>query len=80
VVSSSPKDDTMPESIHLRIRMGDITIEQAIYSVLTMTLLSYGTSTLSSLPVTIQNGDKLSNWLARGMLPNNINGDVAFWL
>ncbi|MGB7340802.1 MAG: hypothetical protein WBC91_18030 [Phototrophicaceae bacterium] len=79
VVSSSP-DETMPESIHIRIRFGDLTIEQAIYSVLALTLLSYGTSQMPRLPITIQNGDKLAEWLGRGMLPNNVNGDIAFWL
>lgn len=80
VVSSSPDNDTMPKSVHIRIRSGDLSIEHAIYSALALTLLSYGTSQLPRLPITIQNGDKLAEWLGRGMLPNNINGDIAFWL
>ncbi len=80
VVSSSPGQDMMPETIHIRIRSGDLMIEQAIYAVLALTLLSYGTSEIPRLPVTIQNAEKLSNWLAKGMLPDNINGDICFWL
>ncbi|MGJ3241099.1 MAG: hypothetical protein ACFE0Q_20480 [Anaerolineae bacterium] len=80
VVSSSSQPDTMPEAIHLRIRQGDVTIEQTIYAVLALTLLNYGTSIIPRLPVTIQNAEQLAGWLARGMLPNNVNGDVAFWL
>lgn len=80
VVSSSPQGDSMPQSLHIRIRFGDLHIENAIYAVLALTLLNYGTSHIPRLPVTIQNADKLAEWLGKGMLPDNINHDVPFWL
>lgn len=80
IVSSSPDKDSMPETIHIRVRSGDLMVEQAIYAVLALTLLNYGTAQIPRLPVTIQNAEKLAGWLARGMLPDNINGDVCFWL
>ncbi|GAB5490706.1 MAG: hypothetical protein Phog2KO_09210 [Phototrophicaceae bacterium] len=80
IVSSSPKIAEMPQSIHIRIRFGELFIENAIYAVLALTLLNYGTSHIPRLPVTIQNADNIAEWLARGMLPNNINNDVPFWL
>lgn len=80
IVSSSPDKDSMPETIHIRVCSGDLMIEQAIYAVLALTLLNYGTAQIPRLPVTIQNAEKLAGWLAQGMLPDNINGDICFWL
>jgi len=80
VVSSRPDGDGMPENLHIRIRYGDITIEQAVYAVLALTLLNYSTTKFPRLPVTIRNAKKLAGWMGRGMLPDNINGDVPFWL
>ena len=37
-------------------------------------------SHIPRLPVTIQNADKLAEWLSKGMLPDNVNNDVPFWL
>lgn len=80
LVSSSSQADSMPQSLHIRVRYGGLYIEDAIYAVLALTLLNYGTSHIPRFPVTIQNADQLSEWLARGMLPSNVNNDVPFWL
>ena len=80
VISSSPQADNMPQSLHIRVRFGDLHIENAIYVLLALTLLNYGTSHIPRLPVTIQNADKLAEWLGKGMLPDNVNNDVPIWL
>ncbi|MEL6310621.1 MAG: hypothetical protein AAFQ52_20965, partial [Chloroflexota bacterium] len=80
VVSSSEAPDILPMPIHIHVPTDNVALDGAIYSVLAFTLLNYGTTRIPRLPVTIQNAEKISEWLARGMLPDNIKGDVPFWL
>jgi hypothetical protein len=80
VVSSIPSADSTPRPLQIRCPLGNLPIEQAVYSVLCWTLLHYGTLGTPKLPVSIQNSDNLAGWLGRGMLPDNSNGDVPFWL
>jgi hypothetical protein len=80
VISSIPSADSTPRPLQIRVPLGNLPIEQAVYSVLCWTLLHYGTLGTPKLPVSIQNADNLSDWLWRGMLPDNTNGDVPFWL
>lgn len=79
-VSSEPSPDSTARPLHIRTPLANLPIAQAVYSVLAWTLLHYGTLGTPKLPVTIQNADKLAGWLARGILPENIRGDVPFWL
>lgn len=79
-ISSIPSSDSTARPLYIRTPLANLSISQAVYSVLAWTLLHYGTLGTPKLPVTIQNTDKLAEWLARGILPENNNGDVPFWL
>ena len=74
-------DAPTPQPMHVCVQPDAyLTIEQALYSVLAWTLLHYSMGDLSRLPVTTLAGDELAAWLAAGMLPEAIVGDVPFWL
>jgi hypothetical protein len=81
LISSIPSADSTPRPLQIRLPLGNLPIEQAVYSVLCWTLLHYGTLGTPKMPVSIQNAENLTEWLRRGMLPDDAsNGDVPFWL
>jgi hypothetical protein len=57
-----------------------LTIEEALHSALVWTLLHYGAFAPRRLPVTVQFGDVIGQWLAKGALPEAKDGTVPFWL
>ncbi len=80
VISTSPGIERTAQPLHIRMERSDLTVEQAVYSVLAWTLLHYGSQGAAALPVTVQHAADLAEWLGRGMLPQNTQGDVPFWL
>lgn len=81
VMASMADTDAIPQPLHLRLppRAG-LAIEQAAYSVLAWTMLHYGSMGHPRLPVTIQHSDDIAYWFARGMLPEQLEGDIPFWI
>lgn len=55
-------------------------IENAIHSVLSLTLLHYGSVREPRLPVTIHYSDKIAELSLLGIKPKDLEGDVPFWL
>lgn len=55
-------------------------IEQALHSVLSMSILHYGSLRPPRLPVTIHYSDKIAYMALRGIKPNNLQGTVPYWL
>jgi argonaute-like protein implicated in RNA metabolism and viral defense len=80
LVSSLPpsKEDT-PHPLHIRTD-GSISIEDAIHSVLSLTLLNYGSLRPPRLPVTTHYSDRMSHMLLKGIRPKNLEGSNPFWL
>ncbi|MCB0035366.1 MAG: hypothetical protein KDE51_15145, partial [Anaerolineales bacterium] len=80
LVSSLPpfKDGNTPRPLH--IRADGLPIEQALHSVLSLTLLHYGSIREPRLPVTIHYSDKISGLALRGIKPKSLEGDKPFWL
>jgi hypothetical protein len=80
LVSSLPpsKEDT-PHPLHIRTD-GSILIEDAIHSVLALTLLHHGSLRPPRLPVTTHYSDRMSYMLLRGIRPKNLEGSNPFWL
>jgi len=80
VVSSSPQTPNATAQ-PLRIRSEPpFSIEQAIDSVLSLTLLHYGSLLPPRLPVTIHYSDKIAYFALRGIKPRDLEGQVPFWL
>jgi argonaute-like protein implicated in RNA metabolism and viral defense len=80
VVASDVAENRTPKPLYIRSQSSELPIESAAYSVLAWTLLHYGSSATHKVPVTIQHDDDLRHWLARGILPEQTEGDVPFWL
>ena len=79
VSSLPPFKDATP--IPLRIRTEyPMTIEQALISVLSMTLLHYGSLRSPKLPVTIHYSDKIAGLALKGIKPKNLEGSIPYWL
>ncbi len=85
LISYAPKPNSAysnygtPRPLHIRTDP-PFSIHEALHSVLSMTLLHYGSIKHPRLPVTVHYADKLGEMLLRGIKPNNTEGTVPFWL
>lgn len=80
LVSTLPPFKTAtPRPLHIRTE-APFTIEQAIHSVLSLTLLHYGSLRPPRLPVTIHYSDKIAYMALRGIKPKDLEGAIPFWL
>ena len=55
-------------------------LRQALHSVLSLTLLHYGSVRPPRLPVTTYYADKISSMASRGLRPKDLDGTTPFWL
>lgn len=80
LVSSLPPFKTAtPQPLHVRA-VAPFPIEQAIHSILSLTLLHYGSLRQPKLPVTVHYSDKIGYLALRGIKPKNLEGNIPFWL
>ncbi len=79
ISSLPPFKGNTPRPLQIRVDNG-ITIEQALNSVLALTLLHYGSVREPRLPVTIHYSDKIAEFSLRGIKPKDMEGDLPFWL
>lgn len=79
LISATPTDDTTPLPLHIRTQ-APLLIEHALHSVLVWTLLAYGAFNAPRQPVTIQNSEVITQWLAKSGLPEERDGTMPFWL
>jgi argonaute-like protein implicated in RNA metabolism and viral defense len=57
-----------------------LTLQQALHSVLALTLLHYGSVRPPRLPVSTHSSDKLAGFLLRNIQPDKQKGEIPFWL
>lgn len=55
-------------------------LENALHSVLSLTLLHYGSLRPPRLPVTTHYADKISSMAVKGLRPETLDGEIPFWL
>lgn len=80
LVSSLPAyKDCTPNPLRIRTEP-PLTIEQAIHSVLSLTLLHHGSLRPPKLPITIHYSDGISRLTLKGIKPKNLEGNIPFWL
>ena len=80
VVSSPPPfQGGTPQPLQVRSEP-PFRIEDAINSVLSLTVLHYGSLLSPRLPVTLHFSDKIAYLALQGIKPKNLEGDVPFWL
>jgi hypothetical protein len=80
VVSGLPPfANATPQPLHLRTE-APFNIAEAIHSVLTLTLLHYGSASSPRLPVTIHYSDKIAYLALNGHRSQNLEGNIPYWL
>ena len=68
-----------PQPIRVRTHP-PFTLEHALHSVLSLTLLHYGSLRPPRLPVTTHYADKISSMAVKGLKPETLDGAIPFWL
>src|SRR3989449_5659912 len=79
VSSLPPFSDATPQPLHIRTD-GSISVERAMHSVLSLTMLHYGSTRAPRLPVTIHYSDRIAYLALRGIKPRELEGSIPFWL
>ncbi len=79
VSSLPPFQNATPQPLHIRTEQ-PFSIEQAVDSVLRLTLLHYGSLRPPRLPVTIHYSDRIAYLVLRGIKPKELEGNIPFWL
>lgn len=79
VSSLPPFKNATPQPLHVRTEK-PFSIEEAIHSILSLTVLHYGSLRQPKLPVTVHYSDKIGYLALRGIKPKNLEGDIPFWL
>jgi|GEM_PF-1046157 len=70
---------TTAQPLKIRNR-SSLTMSQALLSVVSLTLLHYGSVRPPRLPVSTHASDKIAGFLLRDIRPNQLKGDRPFWL
>ncbi len=79
VSSLPPFSNATPQPLHVRTE-APFTIDKAIHSILSLTLLHYGSLRPPRLPVTIHYSDRIAYLALRGIKPKDAEGSIPFWL
>lgn len=81
LVSSDYPDtfDATPQPLRI-VAHSPFPLDRAIHSVLSLTLLHYGSERPPRLPVTTHYADKISTMASRGIKPAALDGKIPFWL
>jgi hypothetical protein len=79
VSSPPPFKGSTPRPLQIRTDP-TFPIEKAMHSVLSLTLLHYGSVREPRLPVTIHYSDKIAELSLLGITPKDLEGDTPFWL
>jgi hypothetical protein len=74
-----PFKNATPQPLRIRT-FAPFTIEQALNSVLSLTILHYGSVRPPRLPVTIHYSDCIAGLALKGIKPKNLDGNIPFWL
>lgn len=79
VSSLPPFKDATPQPLRIRTE-APFPIEQALNSVLSLTVLHYGSVRSPRLPVTIHYSDRIAYLALKGIKPKSLEGIIPFWL
>lgn len=79
VSSLPPFANATPSPLHIRTE-APFRIEEAIHSVLALTLLHYGSLRPPRLPITIHYSDEIAYLALKGIKPKEMEGTLPFWL
>ena len=81
IIASTPPSSDNATTRPLRIRTeSSLTIEEALHSVMSMTLLHYGSVRQPRLPVTVHYSDEIAGLALMGVKPRDLVGKKLYWL
>lgn len=75
-----PFEQSTPRPLQVCVRSGDLSIEEAIHSVLSFTLMHHGSVRPSRLPVTLHYPDEIAQLHMQGITPPKTTGSNPYWL
>ncbi len=79
VSSLAPHKNSTPRPLMI-CTCGDLSIADALHSVLALTHLHYGSILMPRLPVTLHFSDRIGYLLLRGVRPTNSEGSDPWWI
>ncbi len=79
ITSDFPDKMGTPRPLKIRTH-SSLSLEFALNSVLSLTLLHYGSERPPRLPVTTYYADQISTFASRGLRPQSTDGNIPFWL
>ena len=79
VSSLPPHKNSTPRPLQVRTD-GKLTIEEALNSILSLTLMHFGSALQPRLPVTIHYSDRIGYLALQGIKPRNAEGTKPYWL
>lgn len=79
VSSPPPFSDATPRPLRI-LTEPPFSLENARHSVLSLTLLHYGSLRPPRLPVSIHFSDKIAQLSLRGIKPKDLEGNLPYWL
>ena len=79
VSSLPPHKNSTPRPLQVRTD-GKLTIEEALHSILSLTLMHFGSALQPRLPVTIHYSDRIGYLALQGIKPHSSTGTKPYWL
>jgi argonaute-like protein implicated in RNA metabolism and viral defense len=73
------RKNAMPQPLRIRTEP-PFGIDEGLNSVLSLTVLHYGSVRSPRLPVTIHYSDRIAYLTLQGIKPKNLDGKIPFWL
>lgn len=81
VVSSPPPfEGSTPRPLQVRVRSDSLSIEEALHSVLSFSIMHHGSVRPPRLPVSLHYSDSVANRLQDGIRPPSQKGTMPYWL
>ena len=80
LVSSEFPDSFKATPRPIRVCTHSLPLKEALHSVLSLTLLHYGSVRPPRLPVTTHYANKISSMASKGLKPGDLDGTTPFWL
>ena len=80
VSSLPPFSGSTARPLHIKVRSDDLSIEEAMHSVLSLSLMHHGSVRPPRLPVTLHYSDSIAGRIQKGIRPPEQKGTQPYWL
>ncbi|MFX1344119.1 MAG: Piwi domain-containing protein [Promethearchaeota archaeon] len=79
IINNKVTGSKTAKPLRVRTLMGNVNLDNAIKSVMSLRLMHFGTTKTPKLPVTISFSDRISGFARRGIRPPHRSGKVSWW-